>query len=228
MFVWCVHSWSVSCVWSRWAVAWTPWPPGLHRRLLTLLLLAATLSVCCGYCKLAQTLIDRYETRLTYTVFVNGNEWSVCGWARTDPSKEIFLSLVLGSGEPHSSSWPTFTLCVLLSRFLLNEFILNGSPFLPRQIFMHRPVHWIYVLCPAALLMEDGISGSQWHNILSSLWSTLLGLTLEFSDWMWDEMWGFWVCFFKNENFVSLEEVPTMQNDFATQRSWWGKIQLCF
>lgn len=107
----CVHSWSAWCVWSRWAVAWTLWPPSLHRRLLTLLLLAATLSVCCGYCKLVQTLIDRYETRLLHCLWMR--ERSVCGWAQTHPSKEIFLFPDLGSGEPDSSTWPTFTLCAL-------------------------------------------------------------------------------------------------------------------
>lgn len=59
------HSWSVWWVWFRWAVVWMQWPPGLHRRPLTLLHLGAILNACYGYSKQVQISTDRYDLRCT-------------------------------------------------------------------------------------------------------------------------------------------------------------------
>lgn len=128
--------------------------------------------------------INRQVWNTAAALFVNERAERV--WLSSDTSIKGDLSF--------SGSWLWWTwflhltyihfVCALLSHFLLSEFILNGSPFPSRRIFTHRLVRWIYVLCPAALLKEDEISGSQWHNLLSSSRSTLPGLTLQFSDWI--------------------------------------------
>lgn len=60
-----LHSWTVWCVWFRWAVVWMRWPPGLHKRPLTLLHLGAILNACYGYSKQVQISTDRYDIRCT-------------------------------------------------------------------------------------------------------------------------------------------------------------------